>query len=57
MVSFSSAYLFPARKREAVTYSGTMRIDNTTRRRTQEAGIVKGWGDERNRGVIPDTFT
>ena len=60
VVWFSSASLFPARKREDVTQGGTMEprgIDNLTRRKTQGAGIVKGWEDKRDRGAIPDMFT
>ena len=57
VVGFSSASLFPARRREAVTQDGIRGIDHSTRRRTQGAGIVKGWEDKRDRGRIPDTFT
>ena len=47
VVGFSSASLFPKRKREAVTQGGTRGIDHRTRRRrTQVAGIVKGWEDK-----------
>ena len=38
VVGFSSASLFPTRKREG----GTRRIDLQRRRKTQEVGIVKG---------------
>ena len=41
MVGFSSSSLFPTRKQEAG-------IDHPTRRRTQGAGIVKGWEDKRD---------
>ena len=34
----------------------TTGIDNPTQRMTQEASIVKGWEDKRDRGRIPDTF-
>ena len=60
MVGFSSASLFPSRKREAVTKGGTRGIDHPTRRKTKGAGIVKvvkGWEDKRESGRIPDTFT
>ena len=57
MVSFSSAFLFPARKREAVTQVGTRGIDYFIRRRTEGAGIDKGWEDKRDRGPIPHTLT
>ena len=30
--------------------------DNLTQRKTQGAGIVKGWEDQGDRGHIPDTF-
>ena len=42
MAGFSSASLFPVRKREAVAQGGTRRIVHPTRRRTHGAGIVKG---------------
>ena len=48
VLGFSSASLFAARKREA---------DHLTWRRTQGAGVVKGWHDNRDHGRIPDTFT
>ena len=57
VVSFSSAYLFPARKYEVVTQGGTRGIEHPTRRRTQGTGIVKGWEDKRNGKHIPDIFT
>ena len=57
MVSFSSAFLFPARKQEAVPQGGIRRIDHPTRKRTQGAGIIKGWEDKRDHGRTPDTFT
>ena len=57
VADFSSASLFTARKLDAVTQCGTSGITYPTRRRTQGAGIVKGWEDERDRGHIPDTFT
>ena len=59
MVGFSSASLFPTRKWEAVTQGGTIKPeeDHLPRKRTQGAGIVKGWDDKRDRGRIPDTFT
>ena len=57
MVGFSSAPLFPTRKWEAVTQGGTRGIDHPTWRRTQGAGIVKGWKDKQDCRPIPDTFT
>ena len=71
MVGFSSAFLFSARKREAftrvslflsrkresVTQNVTKGIDNPSRRKTQGAGIIKGWEDERDHKCIPDTLT
>ena len=57
MVGFSSASLFPTRKWEAVTQGGIMEIDNLARKRTQEAGIVKGWDSKRDPGRISDTLT
>ena len=57
VVGFSSASLFPARKREALTQGGTRGIDHLTQRRNQEAGVVKGWEDKRDSGSIQDTFT
>ena len=47
VVGFSSSSLFPARKRNAVTQGVTRGIDHQTQRRTQGAGIVKGWEDKR----------
>ena len=43
VVSFSSASLFPARKRGAVTQGGTRVMDHPTQRKNQGAGIVKNW--------------
>ena len=40
----------------SVTQDGTMGKGHPTQRRTQGAGIVRGWEDKRNRGRIPDTF-
>ena len=57
VVGFSSAFLFPGRKQEAVTQGGTRGIDHPIRRRTQGDGIVKGREDKRDRGLIPDAFT
>ena len=57
VVGFSSAFLFPARKREAVTEGGTRRIDHLTWRRSQRAGIVKDWEEKRDGERIPDKFT
>ena len=54
---FSSEYVFPIRKWEAVIQGGTRGIDHPTRRKTQGAGFVKGWEDKRGRWHIPDTFT
>ena len=45
VVGFSSVSLYPARKREAVTQGGTREIDHPMRRKTQRAGIAKGWED------------
>ena len=56
VVGLSSASLFPTRKWEAANQGGTRVIDHLTWRRTQGAGIVKGWEDKRERGRIPDTF-
>ena len=56
-VGFSSASVFSARKGEAFTQGGTMEIDHPRRRKTQEAGIVKGWEDKRNCWHIPSTIT
>ena len=57
VMGFSSASLFPVRKRDAVTQDETRGlIENPTRRRTQGAGIIKGWQDKRDSGRIPDTF-
>ena len=68
VVGFSSASLFPTRKREAVPHNEagsshpgwnyeTKGINYLMRRKTQEAGIVKYWEDKRDRERIPDTFT
>ena len=57
VVGFSSASLFPARKRKVVTQGGIRGIGHPTRRRTQGSGIVKGWKDKRDHGRIPDAFT
>ena len=48
VVGFSSASLFPARKREASTKGETRGIDHRKRRRTQGANIVKGWEGKRD---------
>ena len=56
MVDFSSASIFPARKRETITQGGTNGIHNPTRKRTQGAGIVKDWKEKRDRRRISDTF-
>ena len=56
VVSFRSASLFPARKRETVNQGGTRKVDHPTRRRTQGAGIAKGWEDKRDCGRFPDIF-
>ena len=45
--SFSSAFILPGRKWEAVTQGGTR----------GRASIVKGWEDNLGHGYIPDTFT
>ena len=51
-MGFSSASLFPERKREAVTQGGTRGIDHPTRRKTQGAGIYKGWEGKIDRGTF-----
>ena len=55
VVGFSSVSLLPARKREAITQGGTPGLDHL--RRTQGAGMVKGWEYKGDRRRIPDTFT
>ena len=57
VVGFSSVYLFPARKREAVTQGRTREIDHPPQKRTQGTDTVKGWKEKRDRGHIPDKFT
>ena len=57
MVGLSSASLFPTRKWKAVTQGGTRGIDPPRWKRTQGAGIVKGWEDKRDCRHIPNTFT
>ena len=57
VVGFSSASIFPARKREAVNQNGTRGMDHLMRRRTPGAGIGKDWEDKRDHGRIPDAFT
>ena len=57
MEGFSSAFLFPAKKREAVNQGGTRGIDHLTLTGTQGTGIVKGWEDKGDRELTPDTFT
>ena len=42
VLGFISASIFPSRKRESVTQSGTRGIDHPTWRRIQGAGTVKG---------------
>ena len=56
-VGFSSAFLFHAKKRKAVTRVETMGIYHPTRRRTHGAGFVKGWEEKQDRGCTPNTFT
>ena len=56
-MGFSSASLFSARKREAVTKVEAIRIDYPTRRITQGTSNVKGWVEKRDHGRIPNTFT
>ena len=56
VASFSSASLFPARKREAVTQGGTMVTDHLTRRRNQGAGRAKGWEDKNDTRAGPLTL-
>ena len=55
-MDFSSASLFPTRKRKAINQGGTTGIDHPMRRRTQGAGIFKAWEDKRDRMRILDTF-
>ena len=59
VVGFSSASIFPAKKREAFTQGGTMKPGDRPpdAEETQGAGIVKGWEDKLDLGRIPDTFT
>ena len=56
VVGFSSASLFPARKREAVTQAGTRGIDHPMWRKTQGACIVKGWKNIQDCGRTSYTF-
>ena len=56
VVGSGSVFLFPARKREAVTHGGTSGIEQLTRRKTPGAGTVYGWEEMRDRGHIPDPF-
>ena len=42
MVGFRSTFLFPVRKREAVTQGRTRRIGHPTLKKSQGANIVKG---------------
>ena len=57
VVGFSSAPIL--RKETGGSYQGEIQrvIDHPTWRRTQGAGIVKGWDGKRDRVCIPDTFT
>ena len=59
VVGFMLVSLFPTRKREEVTQGGFMEPggDRSLTRRTQGAGIVKGWEDQRDSGHIPGLFT
>ena len=58
VMGFTSASLFPVRKRDEVTQDETRGlIEYPTRRRTQGAGIIKGWNGKEDRWRIPDTFT
>ena len=50
VVGFRPASLFPSRKWEAVTQGGTRGIDHLMQKRTQEAGIMKGWEEEQDLG-------
>ena len=38
--------LFPARKQEAVTQDGNRGIDHLIQKKTQQAGIIKGWEEK-----------
>ena len=53
----SSASLVLARKREEDPQGGTRGRDDSTRRKTQGAGILEGWEDKLDGGKIPDTST
>ena len=57
MVGFRSASLFPAKKLKAVTQGGTMEIGHPQERKTEGAGIVKGWENKRDRGRVLYIFT
>ena len=46
VVGFSSVFLFPTRKQEAVTQGKTRGIEHLMRRITQGAGMVKSWGGQ-----------
>ena len=54
MVSISSEYLFPTKKREAVTQGGTTKIDHQMGRTTQEASNFKGWEAKMDHERIQD---
>ena len=56
MVGFSLAYLFLARKWEAVTHCGTKGIDHPTWWKTQGPSIIKALEDKGHYGCIPNTF-
>ena len=55
VVCFSSAFQFHTRKWEAVIQGGTKGIEQLKWKRTQRAGIVKGWEERWDRRRIPDT--
>ena len=54
VVGFSSASVFPERKREAVTQGETIepKAQTTRPRTTQGPGIVKGWGNKRTESAF-----
>ena len=56
VVGFSSASLFPARKRDVITQGGDRGIDHSMRRKTQGDGTVKGWEGKRDRRCVPGRF-
>ena len=57
VVCFSLASLFPPKKWEAITQIEIRGTDHLMQRKTQRAGIVKGWEDKPKHGCIPNIFT